>query len=154
PDPRMSGASPITEVATRRVLLPTGIEPMRLAGGQLTTAGLPALVVRLTDADGRVGWSSLWAQQAHQLDLFEAGLLHLSPFVLNRCPEDVPAPLPAMRASLPFIGSEGVLAFALSAYEMAIEDLACRRAGAGLATRVGRLRDTAQAYQTGLMLSS
>lgn len=149
-----SSSSPVAEIAWRRLALPLDIEPVLLAGGQLSATALPTMVVRLTDSDGGVGWSALWAQQARQLDLFEAGLRYLAPHVLGRRVDDLPSPVPAMRASLPFMGPDGVLAFALSAYEMAIEDLACRRCGIGIAQQVGRVRDRAPAYQTGLMLSS
>lgn len=150
----MPASSRVVSVEVRRLALPTGIEPVRLGNGQLSATDLPVVLIRLVDDDGAHGFSLLWAQQAPQLALFEAALDYLAPLVAGHRLDETPGIVPSLRASTPFIGPEGVLAFAVSAYEMAIEDLWCRRAEVSLGHRLGRTRDRLPAYQTGLMLAS
>lgn len=142
----------ITSVESRHVGLPTGIRPFRLPDGRQTPTDLAAVLVRVTDSDGQHGYSLLWTQHPHQAPLLEAALRYLSDSVTLRPLVGAPRITEDLRNAVGFFGSEGPTAFALSGLQMAIEDLICRRRGAGLSTLLGRRRDSVRCYQTGLML--
>jgi L-alanine-DL-glutamate epimerase-like enolase superfamily enzyme len=151
-------AKTLTEVAisaidTRRLALPTGMKSFTLPNGHQTPTDLSALLVRVHDADGGTGQSLLWAQRPQQLDLFDAALGYLAEVVTGQ-PRSISDTVAAMRQAVAFVSSSGVAAFAISGYEMALQDLRVRRSGTSLASSLGVVHETVRAYQTGLMLSA
>lgn len=144
--------APITAVDVRYMALPTGIKPFVLPNGHRTPTDLAALLVRLTDESGRTGTSLLWSQRQPQLGVMEAAVRYLAGSVVGMQPTPVGGYVAAMRQHATFLGQDGAIAFGVSGIEMALQDLACRTAGANLSVQLGRRRDRVRAYQTGLML--
>ncbi|MFI5958908.1 mandelate racemase/muconate lactonizing enzyme family protein [Cryptosporangium sp. NPDC051539] len=142
----------VTAVDVRHVALPTGMKAVLLPNGHRIPTDLSVLVVRLTDGDQQVGYSLLWGQREPQLTLFEAAIRYLSPQLNGAHPDGLPHALARLDQAAAFVGRAGVAAFAASGLEMALQDLACRRAGVSLGRHLGQRADHLRAYQTGLML--
>lgn len=108
-------------------------EPLRTSFGVLT--GRPALLVRVEDADGAVGWGEIWCVfppcgAEHRAALVES---MLAPIVTG---EDWAGPADAYRAMRDRThvimlqgGEPGPLAQAIAGIDIALWDLAARRAG-------------------------
>ena len=146
--------STIVRAEARHLALPTGLKPFVLPNGHRTPTDLSVLLIRLTDGDDVSGRGLLWTQNPRQVPLFEAALRYVATAVEGSPADDVAAVTDAMRQATAFVGREGVAAFAVSGLAMALEDLACRRAGVNLSEQLGRRHDRIRVYQTGLMISA
>lgn len=142
----------VAGVEVRHLALPTGLPSFVLPSGHRTPTDLAALLVRVTDADGAVGQSLLWAQAPGQLTLIEACMRHAADALAGIPPASPEQLASAVSAAGAFFGPTGVLRFGLSGLEMAVVDLSLRRAGASLSSWLGRRHDQVLAYETGLML--
>jgi L-alanine-DL-glutamate epimerase-like enolase superfamily enzyme len=156
-DPRTDDAlleAPIVQASVRTLGLPTGMKSFVLPNGHRTPTELSVLLVRVVDRDGATGEAVLWAQRPEQLPLFGAALRYLAPVILRPDPLSIAGTVHGMRQAIAFVGAEGVAAFGVSGFEMALQDLHCRRRDVALSDALGRRRDRIRAYQTGLMLPS
>lgn len=134
--------------------LETGIKEITLPSGMVVTAPkLDVLLVRLTDSDGYVGYSFLWASELRQIALFEAVVRYFAGQVVGRRLAEEPPTADLLRRASNFFGFEGLASFGVAAYEMAFTDLTCRRLGVSLGARLGRQRTRVPAYQTTGLLS-
>ncbi len=108
-----------------------------------------ALLVRLTDADGQVGWGETWAMPSAAGAVIRGGLGQVVLAHKN------PAPRPlwdAMCQTLTY-DRRGVTHMAMSAIDVAAWDLAGQRAKAPIAALLGgALRSTVAAYVSGPFL--
>ncbi len=143
----------IVNAEVRYVALPTGMRSFVLPNGHRTPTDLSVLLVRVTDVEGAIGHSLLWAQRDRHLPVLEASLRYVAEAVLGQ-PAGPASLVGAMRQSAAFLGTDGVTAFGISGIEMAIQDLRCRRAEMSLSDMIGRRREQVRLYQTGLMLSA
>lgn len=153
-EPRRVLDTRIARAEIRKLLVPTGMKSFVLPNGHRTPTHLPVLLIRLVDEDDVIGYSMLWVQREQQIALFEATLRYLADTVEGHRLDETPTIPVALQQATGFIGGEGVAAFGVSGFEMALEDLTCRRAGLSLSRSLGRVRDTVPAYQTGLMLNA
>jgi L-alanine-DL-glutamate epimerase-like enolase superfamily enzyme len=144
----------IMTAEVRPLALPTGMKPITLPNGHRPPTDLSILLLRLTDEDGLLGWSTLWATHPNQLPLFEAGLRFQVGQVEGRRLDQSPSISFSLYQAMSFVGRQGVAAFAASAFEMAIEDLICRRRNISLGRALGQVSNRVRAYQTGLMPSA
>lgn len=152
---RRDGARVVIRDAHVRYLeLPTGLRSFVLPNGQRTPTSLSVLAVRLTDDDGATGHSLLWAQRSRQLPVLEACLRYVAESVVGRPAGSTGTIVDAMRRSSAFFGGDGAIAFGVSGFEMAVQDLRCSRAGLCLSDVIGRKHDHLRAYRTGLMLTA
>lgn len=149
----MTSAS-IARAEARLLAVPTGMKPFVLPNGHRTPTELSALMIRITDTDGAIGQSLLWAQRDSQLAVYQAGLRYFAEVVEGFPLDNADNLVPAMRSAGVFLGLQGAMAFAVSGYEMAMWDLRCRRDNLSLGRSLGRRRDRVRAYQTGLMLNA
>lgn len=154
PTPPDSLGSEIVRVEARHVQLPTGISEFTLPSGQRAATDLGVVLVRLTDGDGVHGTSFLWASEKRQGPLFEAVLRYFAEQLIQAGPTSAAVTVTGLRRATNFIGYDGLAAFAVAAYDMALHDLICRRLGVGLGTLLGRHRDRIPAYRTALFLHS
>lgn len=152
--PGVALAATVVEADVRRLGLPTGVKEFVLPSGHRSPTELGVLLVRLVDDDGTVGYSFLWTQEARQLPLFEAVLRYFAGQVIGHRLDESPSLVSSLRRSTNFIGYEGLSAYGVSGYEMALQDLACRRLDVSLGALLGRVRQRVPAYQTGLFLWS
>jgi L-alanine-DL-glutamate epimerase-like enolase superfamily enzyme len=144
----------IAQIDVRYLALPTGIKEVKLPNGRAAATDFGILLVRLTDGDGTPGWSFVWGQVPRQLQLFEQVTRFLASDVCGHSLDEVPTIGTALAHSSHFLGLEGLCAYGISAYEMALEDLRCRRLGISLGALAGRKRTSMPTYQTGLFLWS
>jgi L-alanine-DL-glutamate epimerase-like enolase superfamily enzyme len=144
-------ATTIVSAESRHVKVPTGMKEAVLPTGQKVNNDLDVLLLRLTDDDGTVAHSMLWLTVADQVPLMEAALRYHAPRVEGHRLDQVPNIPLTLAQSLSFVGHQGVAAFGASAFEMAIEDLICRRRNISLGKALGQVSQKVRAYQTGLM---
>lgn len=115
-----------------------------------TIPTIEMVVVRMRDSDGVEGFSTLWCFGQPQARVLLAALDYLAPFACRETPGPVSKCAAAMRREINFLGFKGVSVFALSAIDMALHDLACRRAEVSLGSALGRRLDRIPAYWSGL----
>lgn len=114
----------------------------------------PALLLRIEDADGAHGWGEIWCNFPPGGDAYRAALAGRLAWVALRAAEGSEAPFIAMIAALRRLaiqcGEPGPIAQIASGIDIALTDLAARRAGRPLAEHLGgRLRDL-PAYASGV----
>ncbi len=115
-----------------------------------TIPTIELVVVRMRDADGVEGFSTLWCFGMPQARVLLAALDYLTPFACRATPGPISESAAALRREINFLGFKGVSVFALSALDMALHDLACRRAGVSLGSALGRRLDRIPVYWSGL----
>lgn len=141
---------PIAACEARVVSVP--LEP------QIVTANyriltIEMVVLRLRDADGAEGIATLWCFGAAQAKVLVAMLEYLAPFVTRAGAAEIAGIAAELRREINFFGFKGVSVFGLSAYDLALHDLVCRRRGVAISALLGRRRDTVRAYWSGLFLN-
>lgn len=131
----MSG-SPITaiEAIPLRIPLNPDLPGAALWGRQLTAAD--SLLVKITTDDGTVGWGEAFglrgtALAAHALDDL------IAPLCLGRDAADIVALTDRIQRKLHVFGRGGAITYALSAVDIALWDIAGKRAGLPIATMLG-----------------
>ena len=108
-----------------------------------------ALLVRLTDADGQVGWGETWAMPGAAAAVIRGGLAQA---VLAQADGTPRALWHAMGQTLTY-DRRGATHMAMSAIDVAAWDLAGRRAGMSIARLLGgAVRHEVQAYVSGPFL--
>lgn len=143
----------IRAVETRHVAVETGIPNVVLPSGEHVVAPkIHVLLIRLTGSDGCEGHAFLWAPEARQIEAFRAVMRYLARHVVGQDCSSVPATTGQLRRASNFVGYDGLAAFGVAAFEMALRDQGCRRAGESLGRRIGRRRDSVRAYRTGCLL--
>lgn len=115
------------------------------------------VVLRATDGNGAEGLATLWCFGLAQAEVLARTLDYLAPFALrahgdagNGRATEIAAITGELRREINFFGFKGVSVFALSAFDMALTDLACLAADASLGHLLGRRRDSVPAYWSGL----
>jgi L-alanine-DL-glutamate epimerase-like enolase superfamily enzyme len=108
------------------------------------------VVLRVRDADGAEGVATLWCFGVSQAKVLVAMLDYLAPFALAGGPGPITAVMDALRLKINFFGFKGVSVFGLSAFDMALHDLLCRRRGLSLSALLGRRRESVPTYWSGL----
>lgn len=106
---------------------------------------LSFVLLRLEADDGTVGWGDAFAytcQSATAAALRDMVLPH----VVGAEIEDIAAFNTSLQKTLHIFGRFGVSIFAISAVDIALWDIAAKRAGAPLADLLGRKRDSFPAY--------
>lgn len=126
-------ASPISaiEAVPLRIPLRPGLPGAALWGEPLTVAD--SLLVKVSTDDGRVGWGEAFglygtALAAHALDELVA------PLCLGRDATDVAALMDHVQRKLHVFGRGGAITYALSAVDIALWDIAGKRAGVPIST--------------------
>jgi len=129
--------------------------PVRTSFG--TMRDRPALLVEVTDADGAVGWGEVWCNFPTVGAEHRARLVHdtVAPLLLERrfsSPRDAWRHLTAALEVLAIqSGEPGPLAQAIAGVDMALWDLAARRAGQPLCAFLGAaVPETVPVYASGL----
>lgn len=108
-----------------------------------------ALLVRLTDADGQVGWGETWSMPQAAAAVIKSGLAQVVLAQATGAPRVV---WNAMSQTLTY-DRRGVTQMAMSAIDVAAWDLAGRRAGVPIAQLLGgAIRDKVMAYVSGPFL--
>ena len=117
--------------------------PIETAAGAMRTA--PLVLVDVVDADGVAGHSYLRTYTPVALRAL-AALLEDVAAVVEGLPAD-PAPVgDRLRAEFRILGAQGLAGAAIAGIDMALWDIASRRAGVPLATLLGAARTTVPAY--------
>ena len=120
--------------------------PVRTSFG--TMHDRPAVLVRVEDADGAVGWGEAWCNfpscgAEHRARLIESVLAPLLVGHRFASPEAAFAELSARTAVLVLqTGEPGPIAQAIAGVDIALHDLAARRAGVPLWRRLARERES------------
>lgn len=129
--------------------------PVRTSFG--TMRDRPALLVEVTDADGAVGWGEVWCNFPTVGAEHRARLIHdtVAPLLLERrfaSPREAWRHLTAALEVLAIqSGEPGPLAQAIAGIDMALWDLAARRAGQPLCAFLGAtIPETVPVYASGL----
>jgi len=117
-----------------------------------TFPSVESVFVRVTDADGATGYGYLWCFGERQAKLLVAAVEYLASYV-NDCDLALPDLLARARREINFLGYKGVTVFALSAVDMALTDLLCRRLGRSLSSVLGSRRSRIATYWSGLFLN-
>lgn len=139
-------AAPVVGHRARVVSVP--LEP-RIVTAHYRIEAIEVVVLRSRDAEGRKGTATLWCFGLPQARVLVAALDHLARHALGPAGpvDDV---LDRLRREINFFGFKGISVFALSAFDMALTDLACRADGRSLGQVLGRRRDAVPAYWSGL----
>ena len=115
---------------------------------QIETIEMVLLLVE--DASGGMGLATLWCFGLPQATVLTQTLRYLAPIALRTRSLHILDILKELRREINFFGFKGVSVFALSAFDMALTDLTCRRANCSLGSVLGRLRADVPAYWSGL----
>ncbi|MEV0135589.1 mandelate racemase/muconate lactonizing enzyme family protein [Dactylosporangium sp. NPDC050688] len=142
--------TPIRSVAARALWVPFR-KPIVTPNYQIS--GIDTIVVRVVDADGATGYGYLWCVLESQVPVLIEALRCLARCVRDASPASIGAVHARLRNDVNFLGLKGVGVFALSALDMAVHDLRCRRLGLSLGKLLGRVRDRVPVYWSGLMLT-
>lgn len=118
-----------------------------------TIPSIEMVLVRLRDADGVNGYGCLWCFGVSQANVFLSVLEYVLPLVVGLGPSDVPLATARIRRSINFIGYKGASVAGLSAADMALHDLLCRRLGVSLSSLLGRRRTELGIYWSGFFLN-
>jgi len=112
------------------------------------------VLVELEDDEGLVGAGYLWCFDRTDADVLAAMVAALAPVVMRATTSDPQDVSEQVRRHINFLGFKGVAVFALSAVDLAVTDLACRRAGISLTRAIGQTPAPAPTYWSGLFLTS
>ncbi|HEX6870461.1 MAG TPA: mandelate racemase/muconate lactonizing enzyme family protein [Micromonosporaceae bacterium] len=115
--------------------------------------GIDTIMVRVMDADGATGFALLWCVRPDQVPVLIEAVRYLSPCVKGHPPASAGTIHARLRNDANFLGLKGAGVFALSALDMAVHDLRCRRLGVSLGKLSGQVRDRVPVYWSGLMLT-
>ena len=107
------------------------------------------VLLRLTDADGAAGLGYLWCFGQSESRVLLETLRWLAPFAVGR--HELDELLAGLRARMNFFGLKGLAVFGLSAIDMALHDLLCRRQGISLSERKGARRRRVPTYWSGFV---
>lgn len=142
--------APLASCETRVVSLP--LEPEIITAHYRITT-IEMVLLRVRDQDGGEGLATLWCFGLAQAKVLASTLAYLAPFVHRAGPGEVAAISAELRREINFFGFKGVSVFALSAFDLALHDLVCRRRGASISSVLGRRRAGVRAYWSGLFLN-
>ena len=138
----MTGAAGIRSLTVRPVDLPLE-HPIETAAGAMRTA--PLVLIDVVDADGVAGHAYLRTYTPVALRALAALLQDVAPVVAG-LPAD-PAPVhDRLHAEFRILGDQGLAGAAIAGIDMALWDVAARRAGVPLATLLGAQRTAVPAY--------
>lgn len=129
--------------------------PLRTSFG--TMHDRPCVLVRVTDSNGAMGWGEAWCNWPTVAAEYRARLINeiIAPALVGRSFEDPAAAFFETQARLEMLaiqtGDVGPLAQALAGIDIALWDLAARKADVPLCALLGGARlDTVPAYASGL----
>jgi len=128
--------------------------PVRTSFG--TMHDRPAVIVRVEDAEGAVGWGETWCNFPTVGAAYRARLIEriVAPLVLDRDWASPAAAYQHLTGALRILaiqaGEPGPIAAAIAGVDIALWDLAARRAGEPLWRLLGGAGDTVAAYASGL----
>lgn len=132
----MSDGATIAHIETIPLTIPFGHDgpPAGFGGNIWTSAGY--LLVKVTDSDGTVGYGEAFGYNA--IPASEAALHRtVAPLALGRPCGDIGALMEALEKPLHIFGRSGPVVYALSGLEIALWDIAGKRAGLSLARLLG-----------------
>ncbi|MCR0983798.1 mandelate racemase/muconate lactonizing enzyme family protein [Roseomonas populi] len=125
--------------------------PFEVGGPKPRFAGRPRefvhmILVRVETADGLVGWGEAFSHVAWEATA--AAVTHnIAPVAIGRDATDIEGTIGALRQVFHLFGRTGAIVFALSGLEIALWDLAGKRAGQPVSTLLGGARrDRLPAY--------
>lgn len=140
----MTADPAIASLTTERRTIPL----VRAWGTDVTT--ITVVVVRVADGDGAIGQGFSWTPSIGGAAVEALLRDDIAPWAIGR-----PAGPSIWRSAWEHVheaGGGGVTTIALAGLDLALWDLACRRAGHGLDDELGRVRDTQPAYGSGINL--
>lgn len=140
-------AAPVARIDARVASLP--LDPIIITKHYRITT-IEMVVVRVTDADGAHGTSTMWCFGQRQAAVLVSMMRVLAECVRRTGGIDATTILGDLHREINFFGFKGVSVFAYSAVDMALVDLACRRHDRSLSSILGRRRDEIPAYWSGL----
>ncbi len=131
----------ITRVATHHAAIPYPYDgPRHSVGGQSWNT-LDVLLVRIETADGLVGWGEAFGHGS--IPATRAALQSLvAPWLLGRDASDIGGIAHGLAQAMHLYGRNGPLTFALSGVDIALWDIAGKRAGLPLHALLGGARRT------------
>ncbi|TXH19088.1 MAG: mandelate racemase/muconate lactonizing enzyme family protein [Mycobacterium sp.] len=129
-------ASPITAIDAipLRIPLKPDLPGAALWGAPLTAAD--SLLVKVTTSDGVVGWGEAFGLTAVDLAAHALDRL-ITPLCLGRDATDIAALMADVQRKLHVFGRGGAITYALSAVDIALWDIAGKRAGVPVSTLLG-----------------
>ena len=115
----------------------------------------PALLIRLEDEEGAIGWGEIWCNFPPDGDLHRARLAaHVLPAALSGLSADTDTPFDVVAGRLKRLaiqaGEPGPVAQIASAADIALHDMRARRAGLPLASILGGAPRAVPAYASGI----
>jgi D-galactarolactone cycloisomerase len=152
---RQIKAAPISPASIETLLFRYPVEtPVRTSFGVMHDR--PALFVRVTDQDGRVGWGEVWCNfptvgAEHRARLIESAL---APRLVGKCFETPSAAFEDMTDAMAVLaiqtGEHGPLAQSIAGIDIALWDLSARKLGQPLWRLLGGSSAKIVAYASGL----
>lgn len=128
----------ITRIETWRVAIPftTGGEQVGMRPGLSTWSAMEALIVQVETDDGAIGWGEAFG---HIVNAGTQAILDtlVAPWFLGRDPTAINTLMTEAQRALHGIGRTGPAMYALSAIDIALWDLAAKRAGQPLFRLLG-----------------
>lgn len=129
-------ASPITAIEAIPLRIPLKRDlPGAVLWGEALTA-VDSLLVKVTTADGAVGWGEAFGLTAAGLAQHALDDL-IAPLCLGRDAADIAALMDHVQRKLHVFGRGGAITYALSAVDIALWDIAGKRAGVPVVTLLG-----------------
>jgi L-alanine-DL-glutamate epimerase-like enolase superfamily enzyme len=142
--------APIVACETRILSVP--LDPIIItANYRIVTVEM--VLLRLKDADGVTGHGCLWCFGVPQATVVASVLEYLAPRAHGAAARDIGRVTADLRREINFFGFKGLSVFGLSAIDMAMHDVLCRRLGVSLSSLLGRRRDDLPIYWSGLFLN-
>ncbi|HYC12914.1 MAG TPA: hypothetical protein VEC75_01620, partial [Stellaceae bacterium] len=126
----------ITAIETTPIKIPFPPAGKPSGWGARAWAGLECLLVRVETSDGLVGWGEAFSytcQRAVKAVIDDM----VAPLALGRDPRDIAGFMREAQQRLHLFGRYGITIFALSGLDIALWDLAAKRAGKPLVEMLG-----------------
>lgn len=143
--------SAIEQITTRRFALPLAEVLTDAKHGDHTHFELITVTIRLSDGAEGTGYTYTGGRGGHAI---KAMIDHdLAPFLSGRDGAAVESLNDAMGWHVHYVGRGGIAAFAISALDIALWDIRCKRAGQPLWRMAGGAGKTCRAYAGGIDLN-
>ena len=143
----MSGTLSVRRAEARVVSVP--VSP-RIKALQRELPSVSMVLLRLEDDGGTPGYSCLWTLELSETRLLVESLRFVAPVVLSMPGATIDEIDAAILRHINFLGLKGVTVFGLSAFDMALCDIASRRKSEGIGEELGRAHDQLLVYWSGL----
>ena len=119
--------------------------------GEHTHFELITVTLCLSDGNTGTGYTYTGGRGGHAI---HAMLEHdIAPFLIGKDPGDIEQLYDAMQWHVYYVGRGGIASFAISAADIALWDIRCRKAGQPLSKMVGNASDRCRAYRGGIDLN-